>query len=185
MSPDSPAKPKDKKETKQPEQQPAKQQKAAQIIRFAETNIDATKPVIAGIRNVRGISHVMANAIVSRMGMRGRKINELGEAELAQVEKAVYNPESLGIPLWMVNRRKDWTDGTDRHLIASKLEFAVRNDINRMKKMRTYKGMRHSAGQPVRGQRTRSSFRKGTIVGVTKKKEEPAKAGAAKEGEKK
>ena len=43
-------------------------------------------------------------------------------------------------------------------------------DIKRMKKIKSYKGARHSAGQPVRGQRTRSHFRsRGKAVGVTKK----------------
>ena len=40
-----------------------------------------------------------------------------------------------------------------------------------MKKIHSYKGIRHESGLPVRGQRTRSSFRTGGIVGVSKKKE--------------
>ncbi len=45
-----------------------------------------------------------------------------------------------------------------------------------MRKIRCYKGIRHETGQPVRGQRTRSSFRTQKTVGVVKKKAQPAKA---------
>jgi small subunit ribosomal protein S13 len=46
-----------------------------------------------------------------------------------------------------------------------------------MKRIRSYKGVRHSLGLPVRGQRTRSNFRKnkGKVLGV--KRKEGAKAG--------
>ena len=57
------------------------------------------------------------------------------------------------------------------------MAFTQDNDIKMMKKMRSYKGIRHSLGLPVRGQRTKSNFRKnkGKVLGVRKK--EGAKAG--------
>ena len=56
-------------------------------------------------------------------------------------------------------------------MIGADLEMAKRKDISMMKKLGSYKGMRHRAGLPVRGQRTRSSFRHGKgAVGVSKKK---------------
>ena len=42
-------------------------------------------------------------------------------------------------------------------------------DINLMKKIRSYKGIRHERGQKVRGQRTKSTGRTGTTVGVKRK----------------
>ena len=39
-----------------------------------------------------------------------------------------------------------------------------------MKKIKSYRGVRHSQRQPVRGQRTRSHFRKGKSMGVSKAK---------------
>ena len=45
-------------------------------------------------------------------------------------------------------------------------------DIKKMIKMKSYKGTRHTSGLPVRGQRTRSHFRKsGVAMGVKKKVE--------------
>jgi small subunit ribosomal protein S13 len=38
-----------------------------------------------------------------------------------------------------------------------------------MRKIRCYKGIRHETGQKVRGQRTKSTGRTGTTVGVKRK----------------
>jgi hypothetical protein len=71
------------------------------------------------------------------------------------------------------------------HKIGADLKFTQENDIRFMKKIRCYKGIRHSMGQPVRGQRTKSNFRKnkGKVTGVAKTKQ--AKAAAAASSEKK
>ena len=48
---------------------------------------------------------------------------------------------------------------------------AVKNDdVNRMKKVKSYKGIRHSTGHKVRGQRTYSNGRKGLALGVSRRK---------------
>jgi len=72
----------------------------------------------------------------------------------------------------MLNRRKDYETGEDKHLLSSDLAFTKDNDIKMLKKIKSYKGMRHAFGLPVRGQRTRSNFRrnKGKVTGVQKKK---------------
>jgi small subunit ribosomal protein S13 len=70
----------------------------------------------------------------------------------------------------MINRRNDYETGEDKHLIESDLEMCLREDLNRMRKTRSYKGRRHELGLPVRGQRTKSTFRKGSSVGVRRKK---------------
>ena len=56
------------------------------------------------------------------------------------------------------------------HLLTGNLTFYKENDIKRMKKIKSLKGMRHQKGLPVRGQRTKSHFRKnkGKVVGVAK-----------------
>jgi len=58
-------------------------------------------------------------------------------------------------------------------------------DIKRLKKVKSYRGMRHAFGLPVRGQRTRSHFRKGRSVGVQKKKVKPQKGAKKDAGGKK
>ncbi|GAG60554.1 unnamed protein product, partial [marine sediment metagenome] len=46
----------------------------------------------------------------------------------------------------------------------------VKRDIERMRRLRSWKGYRHGFGLKVRGQRTRSTGRKGLVVGVIRKK---------------
>lgn len=148
--------------------------KPQQIIRIAETNLDGTRPVNVAIRTIPGVSFMFSNFITKSLSLQGKKLGELSDSEQKKLEEAIINPDKLGLPKWMFNRRKDPEDGRDSHLIASKLQFTQKMDINLMKKLKIYKGVRHAAGLPVRGQRTRSSFRKGSIVGV-KRKQMPAK----------
>ena len=154
-----------------------KTQKMEQIVRLAETNIDGAKPVRSSIRAIKGVSFMFANAVGNATGLGNKKISELTEEEKKKVEDAIYRPENYGIPVWMMNRRREPATGLNRHIIASQLQLTKQTDIGEMKKMKTYKGVRHALGLPVRGQRTKNTGRKkGSTVGVRKKKEMPAKA---------
>jgi small subunit ribosomal protein S13 len=159
-------------------------QEAQQIIRLVETNLDGRKEVGAAIRSIDGISFMLANAIVKVGHFQKKKIGELSEEESKRLEAIIAHPENYNIPVWMLNRRKEPATGENKHLTASTLEFAQRMDLNEMKKNKTYKGVRHSLGLPVRGQRTRSSFRHNKSVGVVKKKAQPGAAKPAAEGKK-
>ena len=87
---------------------------------------------------------------------------------------------------WMLNRKKDRESGLSKHLITTDLDLARDFDVRRMKKIKSYRGWRHATGQPVRGQRTRSHFRKGGAVGVAKGKARQAPSVApAKDAKKK
>ncbi|HIH28194.1 MAG TPA: 30S ribosomal protein S13, partial [Thermoplasmata archaeon] len=73
----------------------------------------------------------------------------------------------------------------DIHLISTDVTSRLRDDINMMKMIRSYRGVRHEFGLKVRGQRTSSNGRKGLALGVSKRKEAPAAAGKKEESEKK
>jgi small subunit ribosomal protein S13 len=142
-----------------------------QIVRLAETNIDGSKPVRAAIRSIKGVSFMMSNVISSKTGLGNKKLSDLSEGEIKNLEEIITHPENHGIPSWMFNRRIDPNTGKDSHLSVSTLDFTNKMDIDRMKKFKSYKGVRHINHLPVRGQRTRGSFRKsGKAVGVSKKK---------------
>jgi small subunit ribosomal protein S13 len=83
----------------------------------------------------------------------------------------------------MINRQSDWSTGADMHLVGVDVDLYKRDDVNLMKMIRCYKGIRHEQGQKVRGQRTRSNGRTGMTMGVMRKREEPG-AGVAKEEKK-
>ncbi|MCK5587977.1 MAG: 30S ribosomal protein S13, partial [Candidatus Lokiarchaeota archaeon] len=58
----------------------------------------------------------------------------------------------------------------DLHLLAARLKLKTKTDVDLMKKLKTHKGIRHAQGLKVRGQRTRTTGRKGRVVGVRLKK---------------
>ncbi|HPX78266.1 MAG TPA: 30S ribosomal protein S13, partial [Methanobacterium sp.] len=43
-------------------------------------------------------------------------------------------------------------------------------NIKRLKEINCYRGLRHRKGLPVRGQRTKATFRKGSSVGVSRRR---------------
>ncbi len=149
-----------------------------EIVRLVETDLDGTKPLRLAIREVKGVSFALGNAISHVCGFGDKKVRDLTEAEQKRLEELVTNPEKAGIPLWLINRRRDPETGEDHHLAVSRLDLGQKMDINRLKKIRCYRGVRHSLGLPVRGQRTRGSFRTGKVVGVSRKKQQPASAKA-------
>ena len=92
---------------------------------------------------------------------------------------SVSSPAKAGFPIWFLNRRKDPETGKDIHLFTSDIEFTIRNDIERERISGSWRGYRHMFGLKVRGQRTRTTGRKGGAVGVAKGgKIMPTKGGA-------
>ena len=73
------------------------------------------------------------------------------------------------IPSWMANRPKDVYTGESRHLLGGDVAMQKDEDVNLMRKIRCYKGIRHETNQKVRGQRTKSTGRTGSTVGVKRK----------------
>lgn len=138
------------------------------IVRIIATDIDGTTPVGRGLRKIKGISFMFANALCSFTGIsRTRKLVDLSAEELKKIEAAAKSPE---FGAWLLNRRKDVETGRDIHAVGTNLDLYKREDINFLRRTRTYRGIRHELGLPVRGQRTRSSFRTQKTVGVAKKK---------------
>jgi small subunit ribosomal protein S13 len=140
------------------------------IVRVLETNLDGSKPVSLAIGRIRGVSFMLANAVSQKFGASGKKVGDLSEDEIKRLEDIIGNPGKHGIPSWLLNRRADPESGEDRHLSVSTMDFTKTMDINEMKKKKSYRGVRHIQNLPVRGQRTRGSFRRGKVVGVSKKK---------------
>lgn len=148
------------------------------IIRVASTGLNGNKNVIIALTGIKGVSYNLSRAIIHVANINPNlKLREIKESDIKKIEEIINNPIKFSIPRWMLNRQKDYETGEDLHLTESELMMSVRNDINLLKKIRSYRGIRHEMGLPVRGQRTKSSFRKGTKVGVSRKKIMQAKAG--------
>lgn len=139
------------------------------ITRIANTDLKGTQQALYALPHVKGIGLMYAHAVFKVAGIDGtRKIGTLTDEELKRVEDIIKNPTKFGIPEWLLDRRKDPETGQDKHLVTNDLIFVQDNDVKQMKKMKCWKGVRHMLGQPVRGQKTRSNFRKGkgNVMGV-------------------
>jgi ribosomal protein S13 len=80
------------------------------------------------------------------------------------------NPTQYKIPSWFLNRQKDIVDGKDSQILANGVDSKLRDDLERLKKIRAHRGLRHYWGLRVRGQHTKTTGRRGRTVGVSKKK---------------
>ncbi|QGA80946.1 30S ribosomal protein S13 [Candidatus Nanohalobium constans] len=149
-----------------------------EIVRIARTGIDGTKPVGKAITALSGVGDMYANAVAEKLGYNQEKIGDLSDEKIDEIEEAIKNPDQIEVPEWLRNRRKDRETGENGHLIESDLELKEEFDIRRLKQTGTYRGWRHKIGLPVRGQKTKSSFRSGSKVGVdTASIKEEASAG--------
>jgi len=154
------------------------QEKEAEfLVRIMGYDIPGTKKVYPGLTRIKGVSWTISKAVCSALKIpMDKKITELSKPEIVEIEtffKSLGNPSQgiQSIPSFLKNRRSDPVSGSESHIFGSDLDIKKEFDIKRLKKMRSYKGVRHSVGLPVRGQRTRSHFRsKGKTVGVRRKK---------------
>jgi len=139
------------------------------MVRLMATDIDGNISIINALRKVKGISFTFSHGVCVGTGTDPRaKIGALSDSELKALEDGIKNPAHA--PQWLLNRRKDPETGRNMHLIGTQIDLAKREDINVLRRIRSYRGIRHQAGLPVRGQRTRSSFRTSKkTVGVIKK----------------
>lgn len=151
------------------------------IVRFANTDLDGARSVVYGLSQVSGVGLRVAEIVADLAKVpRGGRIGNLDEAQTEAMAQVLASlPER--VPPWILNRQNDVDTGEDYHLFGSDVDLRRRDDVNRMKMIRSYKGVRHEQGQKVRGQRTRSNGRTGLTVGVQKKAAIQAAQAAKKE----
>ncbi|MCP6719195.1 MAG: 30S ribosomal protein S13 [Patescibacteria group bacterium] len=143
------------------------------VIRILSEDIEGGMKVYPGLAKIKGVSWSVSNAVCKKLNMdKNRKIGSLTQEEIKKISEFIKNPK---IPEYLLNRRKDFSTGEDKHLVGSDLELQKDFDIKRLKKIKSYKGIRHGAGLPVRGQRTRGNFRKNRRKGAGIKKKSKKK----------
>lgn len=146
-----------------------------ELVRIGNTDIKGHKDVWYGLTSIHGVGSSFSSAVCNLLNIeRTKKIGDLSPEDVKRIEDVLKQPKEL--PSFLYNRRRDPETGDDAHLLSSNLKLRIEFDVKRMKRLRTYKGVRHGLGLPVRGQRTKSHFRTGSTVGVMKK---AAKAMAA------
>lgn len=86
-----------------------------------------------------------------------RRAGELNSDELERIVNILQHPMSFKIPRWFLNRQKDIVDGKDSQLLANQVDSKIREDLERLKKIRAHRGLRHFWGIRVRGQHTKTT----------------------------
>jgi small subunit ribosomal protein S13 len=129
--------------------------------RIAGNDIPDNKKIRIALRYLYGIGPKSADDALREAGVDGEKrAKELTGEELNRVSKVL-----------------------EKYNIEGDLRRVINENIDRLKRIRAYRGIRHMMGLPVRGQRTRSNARtrrgrRRTVGSMTK--EMAAKLDAAK-----
>ena len=140
------------------------------IIRIANSDVSGEERLAYALTSIRGIGPRISNAIVQKLKLDPNKLaGKLDDKNVVDIENAIMNLNDY-VPDWLLNRQKDYDTGEDIHPVSVELKMTHDEDLNRMKKVKSYKGIRHASGHKVRGQRTYSNGRKGLALGVSRKK---------------
>jgi len=134
-----------------------------EMVRLVNTDIPGELPLVRALIRIKGIgwnlSKAICNIIEETLNIdRNTLIGDLEEDQIQKIGEILENLEKY-LPPWLLNRRFDPVTGETKHLMGADIDVAIELDIDRMKRIKCFRGIRHMWGLPVRGQRTRSSFR--------------------------
>ena len=151
------------------------------IVRVANTDLDGTRSTALALTSVHGVGLRLAETTCRLAHVDPHEmLGNLPEPTVDGLETLLQTLPTV-VPPWMVNHPTEPVLGESPHLLGADLDSRRRDDVNVMKMIRSYRGVRHERGQKVRGQRTRSNGRTGMAAGVLKKAAKEAAAAASKE----
>mmetsp|Transcript_26030 Transcript_26030/g.61413 ORF Transcript_26030/g.61413 Transcript_26030/m.61413 type:complete len:151 (-) Transcript_26030:40-492(-) len=141
------------------------------ILRILNTNVDGRQRVMFALTSIQGIGRRLSNIMCKKADVDiTKRAGELTPEEIEKLVAILQNPTNFKIPKWMLNRQKDFVSGKNLHLYSNGLVATMRDDLERMKKCRNHRGLRHFWGLKVRGQHTKTTGRAGRTVGILGKK---------------
>jgi len=150
----------------EPQDEPEDDEDLRYFVRIGQTDLDGTKSVERSLTEMNGIGHRTARVIAQKAGVDRREtMGRLDDDTIDEIVDLVqeYAEE---VPDWMTNRQHDFFSGETTHEVGNDLEMTRQQDVNRMRMIDSYKGIRHNRGQKVRGQRTKSTGRTEGTIGV-------------------
>ena len=151
-------------EKKNPRSLINKEAPMGKIVRILQTDIPGEKQVYAGLTNIKGVSWGISNALCYILKLpKNKKIEALTKEEVQKIEDKLKKGD---FPKFLLNRRNDFLTGVDGHIVGNDIDLNKELDVKRLKKIRSYRGLRHATGQPTRGQSTRSHSRTNRKKGV-------------------
>ncbi|KAE8735049.1 40S ribosomal protein S18 [Hibiscus syriacus] len=141
------------------------------ILLVLNTNVDGKQKIMFAMTSIKGIGRRFANIVCKKADVdMNKRAGELTAQELDNLMTIVSNPRQFKIPDWFLNRQKDYKDGKYSQVVSNALDMKLRDDLERLKKIRNHRGLRHYWGLRVRGQHTKTTGRRGKTVGVSKKR---------------
>ncbi len=141
------------------------------VVRLAKTDLDGAKKTAFALLKIPGINIRFAHAVLKTAQINpSLRLGELEDSQLKKIEEIIQNPVKYNIPYWIVNRVKDPQTGNNMHICGSDLFLKFKEDIDTMRKIKSWRGIRHALNLKVRGQHTRTTTRGGATVGVSRKK---------------
>ena len=139
------------------------------IVRIANSDIDGQKKIVIGLQNIKGIGARTAQTIANKSSVdKTERLGALDDDKVKELEELVQSYVDYA-PSWAINRQFDYESGADIHLLGIDLDMVRADDVNRMKMIRSYRGIRHETHMKVRGQKTRTNGRRGLTLGVKRK----------------
>ncbi|ODQ63865.1 40S ribosomal protein S18 [Nadsonia fulvescens var. elongata DSM 6958] len=130
------------------------------ILRLLNTNVDGRIKIMYALTKIRGVGRRYANLVCKKADVSlDKRAGELTVEELERIVTIIQNPTQYKVPAWFLNRQRDFTEGKDSHLLVNQLDNKLREDLERLKKIRAHRGLRHWWGLKVRGQHTKTTGR--------------------------
>jgi small subunit ribosomal protein S13 len=108
------------------------------MARIAGVNLPQDRPILIALTHIYGIGRSLAQRVLEAASVSSQKrTKDLSENE--------------------INRLRQEIEGN--YQVEGNLRGVLRQNIKRLRDINSYRGLRHKAGLPVRGQRTQTNAR--------------------------
>lgn len=125
------------------------------------TNVDGNIKIVYALTKIKGVGRRYSNLVCKKADIDlNKRAGQLTQEELERVVTIMKTPTEYKIPNWFLNSQKNFTDGKYTHNLANEVESAYRDHMERLKKMRAHRALRHNWKLKVRGQHTKTTSRR-------------------------
>ncbi|KAJ4494021.1 ribosomal protein S13/S18-domain-containing protein [Lentinula edodes] len=137
---------------------PEAHQQFQHILRLLNTNVDGKRKIMYALTEIKGVGRRYSNIVCKKADVDlNKRAGELNSDELERIVTIMQNPTQFKIPTWFLSRQKDIVDGKDYQILSNNVDSKLRDDLERLKKIRAHRGLRHYWGLRVRGQHTKTT----------------------------